>query len=87
MTGGRGGVRGRVLLARPRGGKPVVGVDHPEVSEVVGPEHCQHHRTHLVGCLLCAAEVAEAHPDESLEAFVARMRAIGWDVDGDESTL
>jgi hypothetical protein len=46
-------------------------------GDVVGPEHCDEHRTHRVGCLACAAEVLVAH-DDDLGGFLGRMESIGW---------
>ena len=46
-------------------------------ASVVGPESCEDHRTHRIGCLDCAAAVCAAN-DDDLEQFLARMEHIGW---------
>lgn len=57
-----------MLLDRGAGGDRV---------RVVGPESCDDHKTHTIGCLDCAMAVAAAH-DDDLDEFLARMEDIGW---------
>lgn len=45
---------------------------------VVGPAHCEDHRTHRIGCLNCAADECDARTDLDLVGFLAHMEQIGW---------